>query len=121
VGDQCGKVGVGKGRGKDVYSAIQNGQRDAERHLMRVPLTSKKSIPHGIEGSFGATKIVLRPAAPGCGVIAGSSIRTVLELAGVKNILAKRLGSKNILNNARATVGCLTALKPCFEYNLRSE
>merc|ERR1711904_363121 len=103
VGDQCGKVGVGKGRGKDVYSAIQNGQRDAEKRLIRVPITSKKSIPHSIEGKFGATKILLRPAAPGCGVIAGTSIRTVLELAGIKNILAKRLGAGNILNNAKAT------------------
>jgi small subunit ribosomal protein S5 len=96
VGNEQGKVGVGVGKAGDVIS---------------VPLTSSNSIPHPTSGRFGAAKLVLRPSAPGSGVIAGSSIRTVLELAGVKNILSKQLGSNNLLNNARATINGLSTLR----------
>ena len=71
-----------------------------KKHIIDVPLTSSNSIPHSTNGRFGAAKLILRPSAPGSGVIAGSSIRTVLELAGIKNILSKQLGSNNLLNNA---------------------
>jgi small subunit ribosomal protein S5 len=86
-----------------------------KKHIITVPLTSANSIPHGITGRFGAAKLVLRPSAPGCGVIAGGSTRIVLELAGVKNILSKQLGSNNLLNNARATINGLSSLR---EYSL---
>ena len=84
---------------------------DGKKHIIAVPLTSSNSIPHPTTGKFGAAKLVLRPSAPGSGVIAGSSIRTVLELAGIKNILSKQLGSGNLLNNARATIDSLSTLK----------
>jgi len=111
VGNEQGKVGVGVGKAGDVITAVRKGVNDGKKHIISVPLTSSNTIPHPSNGSFGAAKVLLRPSAPGSGVIAGSSIRTVLELAGVKNILSKQLGSNNLLNNARATVNSLSALK----------
>ena len=101
VGNEQGKVGVG----------VRKGVTDGKKNIISVPLTSSNSIPHPTNGRFGAAKLVLRPSAPGSGVIAGSSIRTVLELAGIKNILSKQLGSNNLLNNARATVNGLSTLR----------
>lgn len=111
VGDERGQVGVGVGKAGDVITAVKKGVTDGKKNILTVPLTSSDSIPHRTEGRFGAAKILLRPSAPGSGVIAGGSIRTVLELAGVKNILSKQLGSNNLLNNARATVVGLSNLK----------
>jgi small subunit ribosomal protein S5 len=82
-----------------------------KKHLVSVSLTKNNSVPHLTNGIAGAAKVLLRPAAEGCGVIAGGSVRTVLELAGVKNILTKQLGSSNPLNNACATVDGLKNLK----------
>ena len=79
--------------------------------MIQIPLTKSKTIPHFVSGLYGASNVVLRPAAPGSGVIAGGSIRTVLELAGIQNILSKQLGSNNLLNNARATIEALELLK----------
>lgn len=84
---------------------------DAKNHLVTVPLTSSASIPHRIDGRAGAAHVMLRPAANGTGVIAGGAVRVVLELAGVKNIFGKQLGSPNPLNNARATVDGLVNLR----------
>ncbi len=111
VGNEQGKVGVGVGKAGDVITAVRKGVTDGKKHIISVPLTSSNSIPHETKGRFGAAKLILRPSAPGCGVIAGSSIRTVLELAGIKNILSKQLGSNNLLNNARATINGLSSLK----------
>ena len=111
VGNEHGKVGVGIGKAGDVITAVKKGVTDGKKHIINVPLTSSNSIPHPITGRFGAAKLVLRPSAPGSGVIAGGSVRTVLELAGVKNILSKQLGSNNLLNNARATVEGLSSLR----------
>jgi len=111
VGDEMGKVGVGVGKANDVITAVRKGSIDGKKNVITVPLTSSNSIPHTINGRFGAAKLILRPSAPGSGVIAGSSIRTVLELAGVKNILSKQLGSNNLLNNARATIDGLNNLR----------
>jgi small subunit ribosomal protein S5 len=111
IGNEQGKVGVGVGKATDVLTAVRKGVTDGKKNLITVPLTSSNSIPHQINGRFGAAKLILRPSAPGSGVIAGSSIRTVLELAGVKNILAKQLGSNNLLNNARATINGLSNLR----------
>jgi len=110
VGNEQGKVGVGVGKAGDVITAFRKGV-DGKKNIISVPLTSSDSIPHPTNGRFGAAKLVLRPSAPGSGVIAGSSIRTVLELAGIKNILSKQLGSKNLLNNARATINGLSSLR----------
>jgi small subunit ribosomal protein S5 len=111
VGNEQGKVGVGVGKAGDVITAVKKGVTDGKKHIVNVPLTSSNSIPHPTTGRFGAAKLVLRPSAPGSGVIAGGSVRTVLELAGVKNILSKQLGSNNLLNNARATVEGLSSLR----------
>jgi small subunit ribosomal protein S5 len=111
VGDEQGQVGVGVGKAGDVITAVRKGVSDGKKNVITVPLTSSNSIPHKIDGRFGAAKLILRPSAPGSGVIAGGSIRTVLELAGVKNILSKQLGSNNLLNNARATVNGLSNLR----------
>ena len=111
VGNERGKVGVGVGKAGDVITAVKKGVTDGKKHIVNVPLTSSDSIPHPTTGRFGAAKLVLLPSSPGSGVIAGSSIRTVLELAGIKNILSKQLGSNNLLNNARATINGLSSLR----------
>lgn len=111
VGNEKGQIGVGVGKANDVIGAVKKGVTDAKKHLISLPLTKTNSIPHPIEGISGAAKVMIRPSAPGSGVIAGGSVRTVLELAGVKNILAKQLGSNNTLNNARAALNALQALR----------
>ena len=111
VGNEKGQVGVGVGKAGDVIGAVRKGVADGKKHLVRVPLTRHSSIPTLSNGRDGAASVLIRPAAPGTGVIAGGSIRTVLELAGIKNVLAKRLGSKTPLNNARAAMVALSLLR----------
>jgi len=115
IGDNKRKVGVGIGRAEDVNLAIDKAILNGKKNLINVPLTIKYSIPHVIKSAYGACSLMLRPASPGTGVIAGGSVRTVLELAGVKNILAKQFGSNNILNNAKATILALTNLNEKVE------
>lgn len=110
AGDRKGRVGVGLGKGIDTALAMDKAVRDAKKNMIRVPLTDTKSIPHDIEAKYAASVIAIRPA-PTRGIVAGSSVRTVLELAGVTDITAKiHSRSKNKLNNARATVLALTKL-----------
>jgi len=111
VGNENGQVGVGKGKAGDVITAVRKGVTDGKKNIISVPLTTSNSIPHITNGKFGSAKLVLRPSAPGSGVIAGGSVRIVLELAGIKNILSKQLGSNNLLNNARATINGLSSLR----------
>ncbi len=111
VGNEKGQVGVGVGKAGDVIGAVRKGVADGKKHLVKVPLTRNSSIPTLSNGRDGAASVLIRPAAPGTGVIAGGSIRTVLELAGIKNVLAKRLGSKTPLNNARAAMVALSELR----------
>ena len=111
VGDRRGRVGVGIGRANEVVAAIRKGQERARRSLINVPLTEDGSIPHYVEESFRASKVVLRPARPGTGVIAGGAVRAVLELAGVRNLLTKIIGSTNAVNVVRATVNGLASLQ----------
>lgn len=115
VGNERGQVGVGVGKASDVIGAVRKGVADGKKHLVDVPLTKASSIPHPATGVGGGAKVLMRPAAPGTGVIAGGAVRTVLELAGVKNVLAKQLGSSNPLNNARATVDALATLRTFAE------
>jgi small subunit ribosomal protein S5 len=115
IGDNKKKVGVGIGRADDVNLAIDKAVLNGKKNLINVPLTFQYSVPHVINASFGASHIMLRPASLGTGVIAGGSVRTVLELAGIKNILAKQFGSKNILNNAKATILALTLVNEKVE------
>ena len=111
IGNEKGQVGVGVGKASDVIGAVKKAVTDAKKQLEVVPMTKDNSIPHIIHGRSGAAKVIMRPSAPGSGVIAGGSVRTILELAGVKNILAKQLGSNNPLNNARAATDALFKLK----------
>lgn len=111
VGDKKGRVGVGVGKAKEVITAVQKSAADARRHMITVPLTRQLSFPHRAEAKYGAAKVMLRPAALGTGVIAGGSVRVVLEMAGVSNALGKELGSKNPLNNARAVVEAISTMK----------
>ncbi|MGB3533939.1 MAG: 30S ribosomal protein S5 [Microcoleaceae cyanobacterium] len=115
VGNERGQVGVGVGKAADVIGAVKKGVADGRKNVISVPLTKANSIPHPVNGIGGGANVMVRPASPGTGVIAGGAVRTVLELAGVQNILAKQLGSSNPLNNARATVDALSSLRTFSE------
>ncbi|ELR98820.1 30S ribosomal protein S5 [Gloeocapsa sp. PCC 73106] len=115
VGNEKGQVGVGVGKAGDVIGAVRKGVADGRKKLIEIPLTKYNSISHISQGISGGAKVLVRPAAPGTGVIAGGAVRTVLELAGVKNILAKQLGSNNPLNNARAAIDALEQIRTFSE------
>jgi small subunit ribosomal protein S5 len=115
IGDGKRKVGVGIGRADDINLAIDKAILNGKKNLINVPLTLNSSIPHVVKAEYGACSIMLRPSTVGTGVIAGGSVRTVLELAGIQNILAKQFGSSNILNNAKATILALTLLNEKVE------
>ena len=104
IGDENGKVGVGVAKADDVVNAFKKAKTDGRKNLIRFPLTKSLSIPHQVVGTFGACKIIMRPSIEGSGVIAGGAVRIVLEVAGVKNVIAKQLGSNNLLNNAKASI-----------------
>lgn len=110
VGDHNGKVGLGYGKAKEVPLAIQKAQEEAKRSMIEVPI-SGTTVTHYIEARHDAARVMLKPAAPGTGVIAGGSARTILELAGVKDILSKSMGSSNQLNIAHATFKGLQSLR----------
>ncbi len=110
VGDMKLKVGLGIGKAAEVSAAIRKGVEAAKKASIDVPLV-EGTIPHDVNGSFSASHVVLRPAPQGTGVIAGGAVRTILELAGLKNIVAKSIGSSNAINVARATLAALSSLK----------
>lgn len=110
LGNQKGKIGLGYGKANGVPAAIKKAIMDAKKNIVEVSLKGT-TLPHGIDGEFCSTKVIMRPASEGTGVIAGSSARDVLELAGVHNILTKIIGSKNKINVAKATLQGLTSLR----------
>ena len=110
IGDENGKVGVGVAKADDVVNAFKKAKTDGQKNLIKLPITKSFSIPHEVIGTFGACKVIMKPSIEGSGVIAGGAVRIVLEVAGVKNVIAKQLGSNNLLNNARASVCALENL-----------
>lgn len=118
VGDGAGHVGAGLGKAGEVPEAIRKGVEDAKKHLIRVPLVGT-TIPHEVRQQYGASTVLLKPASQGTGVIAGGSVRAVVEAAGVRDILSKSLGSTNPVNVVRATLEGLRAMKSAEELSAR--
>ena len=111
VGDRKGQVGLGIGKANEVPDAIKKAIQAANKNIVRIPLTDNRTIAHELRGEAGAASVVLKPASAGTGVIAGGAVRAVLELAGVKDILSKSLGSRTKYNMANATLNALRQLK----------
>ena len=110
IGNRKGKVGVGVSKGSDVSDAIQKAYNDAQKNLIDIKITGT-TIPHDVFQKLGSAKVLLKPAGEGRGVIAGGAVRSVVDLAGIKDIVSKSLGASNKLNVARATIEALRSLK----------
>jgi len=110
VGDGKGNVGLGMGKSAEVPLAIQKGVEDAKKNMFHVPVTEGGTVPHTVEGHFGAGRVLIKPAVPGTGVIAGGPVRPLFELAGITNVLSKSLGTDNALNIIKAAAEGLKSL-----------
>lgn len=112
IGDKKGRVGIGVGKASEVVTGIQKAVARAKANLIHIPMTEGDTIPHAIRAKYKAAEMIILPASPGTGVIAGGSLRKILHLAGVKNILSKSLGSRNPLVTAQASIKALSQLRP---------
>ena len=110
VGDREGHVGIGLGKARGVPDAIRKGIEEAKKNIIKVPLLGV-TVPHVVIGKAGSSRVLIKPAAPGTGVVAGGSVRPILEVAGVRDVLAKSLGASNAINTANATIDGLLQLK----------
>jgi len=117
VGDRHGNVGYGKGNANEVPFAVEKAVKNAKKNMMNVPM-KETTLPHRTLGKFGATNVIIRPACPGTGIIAGSAVRAILELVGIKDVLAKVLGSTNPTNVVKATINALSNIKSYQERKL---
>lgn len=115
VGDRKGKVGLGSGKANEVQDAIKKATQNATKNVRRIPLVDERTISHEAIGRSGATKVLIKPAKSGTGIIAGGPVRAVLELAGVKDVVSKSLGSSTKINTARATMNALMMQKSIEE------
>lgn len=111
VGDKKGLVGLGTGKANEVAEAVKKARQDANKNVVRIPVVDGRTIPHEVIGVKGATRVIIKPASAGTGLVAGGSLRAVLEIAGVKDIMSKSLGSRKKINVARATLNALESLK----------
>jgi len=111
VGDKKNRVGIGNGKGKDVSAAINKAVNQAKKNLIAIPITDQGTVPHEVKTKYGSAIVMMRPATQGTGIIAGGVMRMIFELSGIKNIVAKMYGSKNKINNARATMDALSELQ----------
>ncbi len=111
VGDGNGRVGLGLGKSQEVPNAIKKGVEDAKKNMFSVPLTDEGSVPHEIMGEYGAGRVLIKPAVPGTGVMAGGPVRAIMELAGVKNVITKSLGTSNAMNIVKAAAEGLKAME----------
>lgn len=118
IGDKKGRVGIGIGKATEVSIAVQKAVSAAKKALIRVPITKNDSIPHQIKMKYKAAKLLIFPAAPGTGVIAGGTLRKILELAGIKNVLSKSLGTSNRVVTTQAAIKALSQLRPLRAYDL---
>ena len=111
VGDRKGKVGLGIGKANEVPDAIKKALQDANKNIITIPLTDGRTVAHEVIGTAGAARVIIKPASAGTGVIAGGSVRAILELAGIRDVVSKSLGARTKLNMARAAMSALKSIK----------
>ncbi len=120
IGDKRGSIAVGLGKGSDVTIAVNKAVNKAKKEMIKVPMI-KETIPHAITCKLGAAKIIFKPASKGKGIISGGVVRTILELAGVKNVTTKTIGTNNKVNNARCTIKALSSLRKVDNENKKGK
>ena len=111
VGDRKGLVGLGIGKANEISEAVKKARQDAQKNMIKVPIVDGRTIPHEMQMDEGATKVILKPASAGSGLVAGGAVRSVLDIAGYHDIISKSLGARTKINMARATLNALKSMK----------